>query len=99
MKVSDGSGVPPGKPGVVAKIGGKAEGRAAPPRPADILGEARGPPAADDGGTAAGRPVAARPLPSPSTHLQRSGGPSSFDELPRGTAPTPREARLPGAGE
>lgn len=100
MKVSDGSGVSPGKSGVVAKIGGKAEGRAAPAPPAaDILGEARGSPAADDGGTAVGRPVAAQPLPSPSTYVQHSREPSGFDELLRGTAPTSREARLAGARE
>lgn len=74
-------------------------GRQGRPAPADILGEARGPPAADDGGTAAGRPVAAQPLPSPSTCVQPSGGPSSFDELLRGTAPTSREGRLAGARE
>lgn len=101
---SDGSGVSPGKWGVVAEIGGKAEGRAAPAPPAaDILGEARGSPAADDGGTAAGRPVAAHPLPSPSTPLQHSGGPPSFDELPlgvqrpsRGRRSSPGPARRAG---
>lgn len=96
MKVSDGSGVRAGKSGAVARIGGKAEGRAAPAPPAaDILGEARGPPAADDGGRAVRRPVTAfaqRSPPALRKTVELRGAPAR-------TAPTPREARLAGARE
>lgn len=104
-----GTRVSPGRPAVVAEIRGQGESRgggagrrgrpggsgAALPLPAaaDILGEARSPPVGEPRDAPA--PRARRLLPA--RVAKARGGMSSSAELPRPTAPTPREAR-PRAG-